>query len=130
MPTVREGLSLAVLEAMACGLPVVASACSSLPEQIDNGMGGFLCPVGDVVAFAEKIKLTGRNILKGEYRVQTFIMIIKKRTPSLNMLMPLFPDLRIFALIGTYFTVLPFLKTLSVKVVGYEYVLGKRYSKL
>lgn len=57
MPTVREGFSLAVLEAMACGLPVVASNCSSLPEQVDNGKGGFLCPVGDVDAFAEKINL-------------------------------------------------------------------------
>jgi len=57
MTTVREGFSLAVLEAMSCGLPVVASDCSSLPEQIDNGMGGFLCPVGDVEAFAEKINL-------------------------------------------------------------------------
>ena len=55
MPTVREGFSLSVLEAMASGLPVVASDCSSLPEQIDNGNGGFLCPVGDVNAFAEKI---------------------------------------------------------------------------
>jgi glycosyltransferase involved in cell wall biosynthesis len=57
MPTVREGFSLAVLEAMACGLPVVASHCSSLPEQIDEGKGGFLCSVGDARAFAEKINL-------------------------------------------------------------------------
>jgi glycosyltransferase involved in cell wall biosynthesis len=57
MPTVREGFSLSVLEGMACGLPVVASNCSSLPEQIDEGKGGFLCPVGNVQAFAEKINL-------------------------------------------------------------------------
>jgi glycosyltransferase involved in cell wall biosynthesis len=57
MPTVREGFSLAVLEAMACRLPVVASNCSSLPEQIDEGKGGFLCPVGDAQSFAEKINL-------------------------------------------------------------------------
>ena len=57
LPTVREGFSLSVLEAMACGLPVVASNCSSLPEQIDHGKGGFLCPVGDVDAFAEKINI-------------------------------------------------------------------------
>jgi glycosyltransferase involved in cell wall biosynthesis len=57
MPTVREGLSLSVSEAMACGLPVVASNCSSLPEQIDEGRGGFLCPVGDVKAMAKKINL-------------------------------------------------------------------------
>lgn len=57
LPTVREGLSLSVLEAMACGLPVIASDCSSLPEQIDHNKGGFLCPVGDVDAFAEKINI-------------------------------------------------------------------------
>ena len=61
MPTVREGLSLAVLEAMACGLPVVASNCSSLPEQIDHAKGGFLCPVGDVNAFAEKLNLLAES---------------------------------------------------------------------
>jgi glycosyltransferase involved in cell wall biosynthesis len=61
MPTVREWLSLAVLEAMACGLPVVASDCSSLPEQIDPGKGGFLCPVGDANAFAEKLNLLAES---------------------------------------------------------------------
>jgi len=57
MPTVREGFGLAVAEAMACGLPVAASDCSSIPELVDDGKGGFLCPVGDVEAFAEKINL-------------------------------------------------------------------------
>ncbi|MDE2236196.1 MAG: glycosyltransferase family 4 protein [Gammaproteobacteria bacterium] len=41
-PTRREGMSLVVLEAMACGLPVVASRCASLPELVDHGKGGFL----------------------------------------------------------------------------------------
>ena len=57
MPSVREGFGLAVAEAMACGLPVVASNCYANPELIDDGKGGFLCPVGDVAAFAEKINL-------------------------------------------------------------------------
>jgi glycosyltransferase involved in cell wall biosynthesis len=61
MPTVREGFGLSVAEAMACGLPVVASDCSSLPELIDHGKGGFLCPVGDVDSFAEKINLLAEN---------------------------------------------------------------------
>lgn len=56
-PTVREGFGLSIAEAMACGLPVVASDCSSIPELIDHGKGGFLCPIGDVGAFAEKINL-------------------------------------------------------------------------
>ena len=57
LPSVREGFGLAVAEAMACGLPVVASNCSAIPELIDEGKGGFLCPVGDINAFAEKINL-------------------------------------------------------------------------
>lgn len=60
MPTVREGFGLSIAEAMSCGLPVVASDCSAIPELVDDGKGGFLCPVGDVDAFAEKI-----NILAG-----------------------------------------------------------------
>ena len=60
-PTVREGLSLAAIEAMACGLPLVATHCSSMPELIDEGLGGFLCPLGDVNAFAEKINLLAEN---------------------------------------------------------------------
>jgi glycosyltransferase involved in cell wall biosynthesis len=70
-PTVREGFSLAGLEAMACGLPVVATNCSSLPEMVDDGKGGFLCKLGDVDAFAEKINLLAENALlrreMGEY---------------------------------------------------------------
>jgi len=60
-PTVREGFGLAIAEAMACGLPVVASNCSAVPELVDDGKGGFLCPVGDVGAFAEKINLLAHN---------------------------------------------------------------------
>jgi glycosyltransferase involved in cell wall biosynthesis len=60
-PTVREGFGLAAAEAMACGLPVVATDCSSLPELIDDGKGGFLCPLGDVGAFAEKINFLAEN---------------------------------------------------------------------
>ncbi|CAI8832624.1 glycosyltransferase family 4 protein [Methylocaldum szegediense] len=47
-----EGLPLTVLEAMACGLPVIAARCSSLPEVVADGQTGLLCPVDDVAAFA------------------------------------------------------------------------------
>jgi glycosyltransferase involved in cell wall biosynthesis len=65
LPTVREGFSMAVLEAMACGLPVVASRCASLPEQIDHGSGGYLCGLGNVEQFAERInRLAGSPELR------------------------------------------------------------------
>ena len=54
-PTVREGFGLAAAEAMACGLPVVATDCSSLPELIVNGKGGYLCELGNVDEFAARI---------------------------------------------------------------------------
>lgn len=54
-PSFSEGFGLAVAEAMACGLPVVASNCSALPELIDDGLGGYLCRPGDAADFADKI---------------------------------------------------------------------------
>lgn len=55
MPTVREGFGLSVAEAMACGLPVVASNCSAIPELVDHSKGGYLCKIGDTEDFAERI---------------------------------------------------------------------------
>lgn len=70
-PTVREGFGLAAAEAMACGLPVVSTDCSSLPELVDNGRGGFLCPAGDAASFAKRInELADSSALRtqmGEY---------------------------------------------------------------
>ena len=54
-PTIREGFGLAAAEAMACGLPVVTTDCSALPELVDHGKGGMLCPPGDSGAFADSI---------------------------------------------------------------------------
>jgi len=54
-PTVREGFGLAAAEAMACGLPVVASDCSSIPELVVDSQGGFLCQAGEANQFAARI---------------------------------------------------------------------------
>lgn len=55
-PTRLEGMPLTVLEAMSCGLPVVATDCSSLPEIIDDGISGWLCPQDDIPAFVAAIR--------------------------------------------------------------------------
>lgn len=49
-----EGFGLAPLEAMSCGVPVVATRAGGLPELVDDGVHGFLCPVGDVAAMAAR----------------------------------------------------------------------------
>jgi len=56
-PTVREGYGLVAAEAMASGLPVVATNCSSLPELVIDRKGGFLCELGNPTDFADKINL-------------------------------------------------------------------------
>lgn len=55
-PSRLEGFGLAVAEAMACGLPVVATNTSSLPELVVEGQGGFLCPPDDVPALAAAVR--------------------------------------------------------------------------
>lgn len=56
LPSVREGMSLALLEAMASGLPVVATDGASNVELVHSGYGGYLCPLGDIDAFASALR--------------------------------------------------------------------------
>ncbi len=52
LPSETESFGLVALEAMASGVPVVASDVGGLPEVVEHGVTGFLAPVGDIDAMA------------------------------------------------------------------------------
>jgi glycosyltransferase involved in cell wall biosynthesis len=56
LPSLYEGSSLAVLEAMAAGIPIVSSAIGGTDELIDDGRSGLLVPPGDAAALAAALR--------------------------------------------------------------------------
>lgn len=56
-----EGTPLAVIEAMAAGLPVVATAAGGVPELVVDGLTALLAPVGDMDTFSNQLARLGRD---------------------------------------------------------------------
>ena len=52
LPSEQESFGLAALEALSCGIPVVASNIGGIPELVSPGETGFLAPMGDIGAMA------------------------------------------------------------------------------
>ena len=64
-PAFREALGVAVLEAMAMGKAIVATATGGIPEAVEHGISGLLVPVGDAAALADAIvRLLGDEQLR------------------------------------------------------------------
>lgn len=64
LPSEKESFGLVALEAMGCGVPIVATDTGGLPELVDHGKNGYLVPVGDVAALAACMErlLTDENL--------------------------------------------------------------------
>ncbi|QJX02111.1 glycosyltransferase [Alcanivorax sp. IO_7] len=60
-PSRSEGHPLVGIEAMACGLPVIAMAQSSIIEMIKDGITGYLCEPDNTQDFANKIRILKEN---------------------------------------------------------------------
>jgi len=57
----REGIPVVLMEAMATGLPVVASRLSGIPEAVHDDVEGLLVPPGDPVALADALERLARE---------------------------------------------------------------------
>jgi glycosyltransferase involved in cell wall biosynthesis len=55
-PSLSEGLPLAILEAMAAGLPIVATRVGGVPHALDDGRAGLLVPPGDPPALEAALR--------------------------------------------------------------------------
>ncbi|HMQ33411.1 MAG TPA: glycosyltransferase family 4 protein [Chloroflexaceae bacterium] len=68
LPSVQEGFGIVFLEAMAAGLPIVATTAAAVPEVVPHGVAGALVPPGDVPALAEALAaLLARPALRRAY---------------------------------------------------------------
>lgn len=65
-PSVMEAISFSILEALSCGIPVVATQVGGVPEIFERGNCGILVPFGDEKVFAKAIVDLYNN--RSEYR--------------------------------------------------------------
>jgi glycosyltransferase involved in cell wall biosynthesis len=56
-PSYQEGFGLAVIEAMGCACPVIASDLPALRETVEHGITGILVPAGDVDELAQAMRM-------------------------------------------------------------------------
>jgi glycosyltransferase involved in cell wall biosynthesis len=61
LPSLREGLAVAGMEAMAAGLPLVGSDTRGIADNIENGQNGLVFAPKDVVGFAQGIQALAEN---------------------------------------------------------------------
>ena len=86
LPSLTEGTPMALLEALACGIPVVASAVGGVPQVIDSGNNGLLVSPGRPEEIKEAVinlyknnelrtglSKAAQHIIKSKYNVENWI---------------------------------------------------------
>lgn len=83
LSSVYEGVPITVIESMAAGIPVVATDCGAVRDIVDDGRYGYVVPVGDAEALAdrldrlaedpvlrERLGAAGRQQVEERYRIE------------------------------------------------------------
>lgn len=65
-PTYEDGFGYAPMEALACGVPVIATEDTGMKEYIREGKNGYVVPSGRTQPLVEKMKALARNPLRAE----------------------------------------------------------------
>lgn len=78
MPSILEGLSLTILEAMACGVPVISTTNAGGAGVVEDYQEGFVIPIRDPSAISEKVKWCMEN------REEVKKMGVSARSKSIN----------------------------------------------
>ena len=75
LPSAYESFGLSALEAMSCGLPVLATEIGGLGEVVTPGVDGWLCTVGDCVCMAER----GYDLLANDKKREAMGLAARKK---------------------------------------------------
>lgn len=69
----KESFGLVLLEAMACHVPVIGTNAGGIPEVIEDGKTGFICPVGEIEQIAAKAcKILTDDHLRNQMALKSF----------------------------------------------------------
>jgi len=82
LPSRSEGIPKVLLEAMAQGLPVVATAVGGIPELVDDGENGLLVPVGNARMLANAVERLVTDVHLRETLVRQGVKTARSRTLS------------------------------------------------
>lgn len=96
LSSVHEGVPITVIESMAARVPVVATDCGALRDMVTDGVEGFLVPVGDTAALADRIATlaadpelrarlgaAGRRRAERDYRIERTVAGFEQLLTSL-----------------------------------------------
>ena len=78
LPSSKESFGLSALEAMACGVPVIASDSGGIPEVISHGKSGFLNSVGDTYQMTKNaLKLLSNDSILENFKTNAYQQAMK-----------------------------------------------------
>jgi starch synthase len=78
LPSIEEGLALVQAQAMACGVPVIATENTGAADLFTDGMEGFIVPIRDAGAIREKLLTLYENPTMREQMGEAALARVRK----------------------------------------------------